>query len=62
MNPLSKNLFLSMAENGRYNFIGPVVNAFGTIMAAHRGEVVCQVTTAKVKLIFIKHKIHLILN
>lgn len=48
MNPLSKNLFLSMAENGRYNFIGPVVNAFGTIMAAHRGEVVCQVTTAKV--------------
>ncbi len=48
MNELSKNLFLSMAENGRYNYIDAVANAFGTIMAAHRGEVVCEVTTAKV--------------
>ena len=48
MNPLSKNLFLAMAENGRYSYIDSVVNAFGTIMAAHRGEVVCEVTTAKV--------------
>ena len=48
MNALSKNLFLLMAENGRYSFFGPVVNSFKTIMAAHRGEVVCEVTTAKV--------------
>ena len=48
MNALSKNLFLAMAENGRYNQIDSVVNAFGTIMAAHRGEVVCEITTAKV--------------
>ena len=48
MNPLSKNLFLAMAENGRYSHVDAVVNAFGTIMSAHRGEVVCEVTTAKV--------------
>ena len=47
MNALSKNLFLAMAENGRYAEFSSVVNAFGTIMAAHRGEVVCKVTTAK---------------
>lgn len=39
-----------MSENGRYNYINSVVNSFATIMAAHRGEVVCEVTTAKVSL------------
>ena len=48
MNELSKNLFLSLAENGRYSYINSVVGAFETIMAAHRGEIVCEVTTAKV--------------
>ncbi len=48
MNDLSKNLFLALAENGRYSAIGPVVSSFKTIMAAHRGEVVCEVTSAKV--------------
>ncbi len=47
MNALSKNLFLAMAENGRYAQMNGVVNAFGAIMAAHRGEVVCTVTSAK---------------
>lgn len=48
MNELSKNLFLALAENGRFNLAESVAAAFSTIMAAHRGEVVCEITTAKV--------------
>ena len=48
MNELSKNLFLALAENGRFNLAASVAAAFSTIMAAHRGEVVCEITTAKV--------------
>ena len=48
MNELSKNLFLALAENGRFNMAESVAAAFSTIMAAHRGEVVCEITTAKV--------------
>eukprot|EP00094_Tigriopus_californicus_P005789 TCALIF_05580-PA protein Name:"Similar to Oscp ATP synthase subunit O, mitochondrial (Drosophila melanogaster)" AED:0.05 eAED:0.05 QI:0/0/0/0.66/1/1/3/0/210 len=47
MNELSKNLFLTMAENGRYSYFGAVATAFKTIMSAHRGEITCEVTTAK---------------
>merc|ERR1711874_730940 len=47
MNDLTKNLLLALAENNRASFIGAVVSSYGTLMAAHRGEVVCQVTTAK---------------
>ena len=50
MNELSKNLFLALAENGRFSLVEAVATSFNTIMAAHRGEVVCEVTTAKVKL------------
>ena len=32
----------------RLGFTKAVVSSFGTLMAAHRGEVVCVVTTAKV--------------
>ena len=49
MSPLTKNMFLALAENGRYNYVNAVVNSFGVLMAAHRGEVVCEITTAKVK-------------
>ena len=52
MNELSKNLFLAIAENGRFNLVGAVAGAFNTIMAAHRGEVVCEITTAKVMILF----------
>ena len=52
MNELSKNLFLAIAENGRFNLVGAVAGAFNTIMAAHRGEVVCEITTAKVIILF----------
>jgi len=47
LNPLSKNLLLAMAENNRFTFIPGVASSFSTIMSAHRGEVVCTVTTAK---------------
>merc|ERR1711988_465187 len=47
MNALTKNLFVAMAENGRHGLVGPVIASFDTIMAAHRGEVICDVTTAK---------------
>merc|ERR1712073_39259 len=32
---------------GRFNLVGAVAGAFNTIMAAHRGEVVCEITTSK---------------
>merc|ERR1711974_418461 len=47
MDVLSKNLFVAMAENGRHGLVGPVISSFNTIMAAHRGEVICTVSTAK---------------
>ena len=50
MNELSKNCLIAMGENGRYNLLGAVAKSFGTIMAAHRGEVICEVTTHKVRL------------
>lgn len=39
----------ALVENGRSANIEAVVNVFGTIMAAVRGEVLCEVTTAKVR-------------
>lgn len=36
-----------MAENGRLGKLENVINAFKLMMAAHRGEVACEVVTAK---------------
>lgn len=36
-----------LAENGRLNKLDAIINAYRLIMSAHRGEVVCEVTTAK---------------
>lgn len=36
-----------MAENGRLGKLEAVINAFKMMMAAHRGEVTCEVVTAK---------------
>lgn len=36
-----------LAENGRLKKLDAVINAFKLIMAAHRGEVVCEVISAK---------------
>jgi len=47
MSPLSKNLLLTVAANNRYSYIPAISTAYSTIMAGHRGEVVCEITTAK---------------
>ena len=41
------NLLSLMAENGRLKNLNGVINAFKQIMAAVRGEVPCEITTAK---------------
>ncbi|XP_011314379.1 ATP synthase subunit O, mitochondrial [Fopius arisanus] len=47
LNPATGNLLTLLAENGRLGMIGQIAQAFKQIMAANRGEVVCEVTTAK---------------
>jgi len=47
MSSLTKNMLTAMAENGRHNLVDAVIGSYGTIMAAQRGEVVCEVITAK---------------
>ncbi|XP_041351516.1 ATP synthase subunit O, mitochondrial-like [Gigantopelta aegis] len=44
---LTANLFGILTENGRINKIDGVISAFNKIMSAHRGEVMCTITTAK---------------
>ncbi|KAL5275247.1 ATP5O family protein [Megaselia abdita] len=43
----TSNLLQVLADNGRMKKLDTVINHFKTIMAAHRGDVVCEVTTAK---------------
>lgn len=38
-----------LADNGRLTLTGDVITAFGKMMSAHRGEVLCSVTTAQVQ-------------
>lgn len=47
MSPATGNLLEMLAENGRLNKLNNIINAFKIMMAAHRGEVTCEVTTAK---------------
>lgn len=47
MSSATSNLLQTLAENGRLKKLDTVVNAFRTIMAGHRGEVICEVITAK---------------
>lgn len=44
---ITVNLFSALGENNRFNRIDGVVKTFNTIMSAHRGEVVCTITSAK---------------
>lgn len=46
-NPATGFFLEQLAENGRLNRIDAIISAFKLIMSAHRGEVVCEVTTAK---------------
>lgn len=43
----TSNLLGLLAENGRLNKLEAVINAFKIMMAAHRGEITCEVVTAK---------------
>uniref|UniRef100_A0A8C3NWU4 ATP synthase peripheral stalk subunit OSCP, mitochondrial n=1 Tax=Cyanoderma ruficeps TaxID=181631 RepID=A0A8C3NWU4_9PASS len=45
MSPITVNLMNLLAENGRLRYTPGIVSAFGKIMSAFRGEVVCTVTT-----------------
>ena len=47
MSPATGNLLNLLADNGRLKKFVTVAEAFKTIMAAHRGEVVCEVISAK---------------
>ncbi|XP_068698759.1 ATP synthase subunit O, mitochondrial-like [Montipora foliosa] len=44
---LTVNLFGTLAENNRLRLAHSVVTAFGKLMSAARGEVLCSITTAK---------------
>ena len=45
---ITVNLFSALGENNRFNRIDGVVKTFNRIMSAHRGEVLCTITSAKV--------------
>uniref|UniRef100_A0A3B3D4X7 ATP synthase peripheral stalk subunit OSCP, mitochondrial n=1 Tax=Oryzias melastigma TaxID=30732 RepID=A0A3B3D4X7_ORYME len=47
LSPLTINLINVLADNGRLTLTGDVIGAFGKMMSAHRGEVLCSVTTAQ---------------
>lgn len=46
-NPATGFLLELLAENGRLNKLDNIINAYKLIMSANRGEVVCEVITAK---------------
>lgn len=43
-----KMVLALLAENGRLQKLNLIINSYKTIMAAHRGDLSCVVTTAKV--------------
>ncbi|XP_077465686.1 ATP synthase peripheral stalk subunit OSCP, mitochondrial [Stigmatopora argus] len=47
VSPITFNLINVLSDNGRLPLTGDVINAFGKMMSAHRGEVLCSVTTAQ---------------
>nr|XP_005303393.1 ATP synthase subunit O, mitochondrial [Chrysemys picta bellii] len=46
LSPITINFMKVLAENGRLQQTPGVISAFGKIMSAHRGEVLCSITTA----------------
>jgi len=44
---LTKNLFNTVADSSRYSFLERILKTFAFIMSAHRGEILCEITTAK---------------
>ncbi|XP_007548480.1 ATP synthase peripheral stalk subunit OSCP, mitochondrial [Poecilia latipinna] len=47
VSPITVNLINVLADNGRLTLTGDVISAFEKMMSAHRGEVICSVTTAQ---------------
>ncbi|CAL8263825.1 unnamed protein product [Lota lota] len=47
MSPITINLIKVLSENGRLPLTAGVITAYGKMMGAHRGEVICSVTTAQ---------------
>ncbi|XP_018583993.1 ATP synthase peripheral stalk subunit OSCP, mitochondrial [Scleropages formosus] len=47
LSPITINLINVLADNGRLTLTSDVIAAFGKMMSAHRGEVICSVTTAQ---------------
>ncbi|XP_073343315.1 ATP synthase subunit O, mitochondrial [Pagrus major] len=47
VSPMTINLINVLSDNGRLTLTGDVITAFGKMMSAHRGEVLCSVTTAQ---------------
>ncbi|XP_061643212.1 ATP synthase subunit O, mitochondrial isoform X1 [Phyllopteryx taeniolatus] len=47
VSPITVNLINVLSDNGRLTLTGDVIAAFGKMMSAHRGEVICSVTTAQ---------------
>ncbi|KAM4621677.1 ATP synthase subunit O, mitochondrial-like [Polymixia lowei] len=47
LSPITINLINVLADNGRLTLTADVITAFGKMMSAHRGEVICSVTTAQ---------------
>lgn len=47
MNTATTNMLVLLAENGRLAKLNQVINTFKILMSAARGEVVCEVITAK---------------
>ncbi|XP_044298071.1 ATP synthase subunit O, mitochondrial isoform X1 [Varanus komodoensis] len=47
LSPITINFVNVLAENGRLRNTPGVISAFGKIMSAYRGEVLCSVTTAQ---------------
>lgn len=45
--PLTANFMATLIENGRLGKVESIIGAFETIMSALRGEIVCEVITAK---------------
>jgi F0F1-type ATP synthase delta subunit len=48
LNPLTANLFTVLSENRRLDQATKIVESYQALMSAHRGEVVVNVTSAKV--------------
>ncbi|KAF9363843.1 ATP synthase F0 subcomplex subunit OSCP atp5 [Mortierella sp. NVP85] len=46
-NDLTKNFFDTLAENGRLNDTVKIIDSYGSLMSAHRGEVQVTITSAK---------------